>query len=400
MPGGAASTRRLRIYIGPSGGDLCDRSVSVCPWIFPLPFALGRRQPSYPRHPSALPLAYLGNLGIVRFARPAPAPNRRLRVLRPLFAQLTRRARRSSRRRRRNVASAARSKDFSLPGQIIADPRDQIEINSRQITRRRSDARRGSSRRARVFRRKSPRSLLTHSLMFPFRRSADALGDAMMHVLIESGVTERLASQRGDACHEQMSEPRREDKNLSTELGFSILFRILLFRSKDNFFKQITRNPNPCVDERDERLGDPRCAGLLSRGFFETAVAVFVFRRRPDVCRAASVHLGGGGGRRGRRGGVAGHNFAPPSSGRVCRKAANRRIKHHLTPNPQPQEIRTLNDKNSAYSAGVPSPSRRSSSSRARREKKGRPSSSPPPRPGRSTDTMAFTANPVRANRR
>jgi len=195
MPGGAASTRRLRIYIGPSGGDLCDRSVSVCPWIFPLPFALGRRQPSAV---SAAPFCRAARASRISETSEssAPAPNRRLHVLRLLFAELDRRGR-SSRRRRRNVPSAARSKDFSLPGQIIADPRDQIEINSRQITRRRSDARRGSSRRARVFRRKSPCSLLTRSLMFPFRRSADALGDAMMHVLIESGVTKRLAS-RGE----------------------------------------------------------------------------------------------------------------------------------------------------------------------------------------------------------
>lgn len=36
-----------------------------------------------------------------------------------------------------------------------------------------------------------------------------------------------------------------------------------------------------------------------------------------------------------------------------CRKAANRRIKHRLTPNPQPQEIRTLD--RIAYIAVVPS---------------------------------------------
>lgn len=54
-------------------------------------------------------------------------------------------------------------------GQIIADPRDQIEINSKQITRSRNGTRQGT-RQARAPTRKSPWSLLTHLLlMFPFR---------------------------------------------------------------------------------------------------------------------------------------------------------------------------------------------------------------------------------------
>lgn len=74
-----------------------------------------------------------------------------------------------------------------------------------------------------------------------------------------------------------------------------------------------------------------------------------------------------------------------------CRKAANRRIKHRLTPNPQPQEIRTL-DRIAYISAALLS----SSSSRAA-QKKGRVRLSPS---RRGTNTIAFTANPVGANRR
>lgn len=72
-----------------------------------------------------------------------------------------------------------------------------------------------------------------------------------------------------------------------------------------------------------------------------------------------------------------------------CRKAANRRIKHRLTPNPQPQEIRTL-DRIAYISAALLS----SSSFSRGAEERTRPSFS---LSSRSTNTMAFTANPRRS---